>query len=114
MSIVSRRLRDIAGTCIGGNVHTFEGVCDEKSEGRMEYWSPRTVMCFVAAPSLAYTPWTMSNTASYFPSVSAIQSKRRKKLSIIVDWDSGRGEDGRKCIGEGAANGKSADDVVWH
>ncbi|PBK94594.1 hypothetical protein ARMGADRAFT_1078479 [Armillaria gallica] len=62
--------------------------------------SPHTLI-IVAAPSLAYMPWTMSNTASYFPSVSAIQSKRRKKLSIIVDWDSGRCEDGRNADGAG-------------
>ncbi len=41
--------------------------------------------------------------SSYSPSVCAIQSKSGKKLSIIADWDSGRGEDGGKCVGEGAS-----------
>ncbi len=71
------------------------------------------ILIIVSAPSPAYTPWTKPNTASYSPSVCAIQSKSGKKVSFIVDWDSGRGEDGEKRVGEGAANGEPADDVVW-
>ncbi len=62
---------------------------------RMNTSGSAHTLIIVSAPSPAYTPWTKPNTTSYSPSVCAIQSKSGKKVSIIVDWDSGRGEEER-------------------